>query len=113
MTTSANGTPATGHAGPDRSRLHAEPARHSQDFASVVWFGTYYVFTASQARVVAELWAAWRNGTPDVRQDYLLEAAGSESRRLDNLFRGHPAWGAMIQRGPVRGVYRLVEPVEG
>lgn len=88
------------------------PARHARDFASVNWYGAYYTFTAAQARVVAELWAAWENGTPDVRQETLLEAAGSESRKLAYLFRDHPAWGVLIVPGPVRGLYRLGPPPE-
>ena len=88
------------------------PARHSRDFASVNWYGTYYTFTAAQARVVAALWEAWQNGTPDVRQETLLDEAGSESRKLANLFRDHPAWGVLIVPGAARGLYRLVSPPE-
>jgi hypothetical protein len=93
-----------------RELLHlAAAARHGPDFASCWWFGAYYTFTASQARAVAVLWAAWENGTPDVRQETLLESAGSESSRLDNLFRRHPAWGTMIVPGPQKGLFRLNE----
>lgn len=88
----------------------AAPARHGPGFGCVSWFGTYYTFTASQARVIAVLWEAWTNGTPDVRQETLLEAAGSDCGKVARLFRSHPAWGTMIQPGPLKGLYRLVEP---
>ena len=87
----------------------AAPARHGPGFGCAWWFGTYYTFTAAQARVVAVLWAAWENGTPDVRQELLLEAAGSEGGRLAHVFRRHPAWGSLIVPGPSKGLFRLAE----
>lgn len=94
-----------------RELLHlAAQARHGPGFSCCWWYGAYHTFTASQARAVAVLWEAWENDTPDVRQELLLDAAGSESRRLDNLFRGHAAWGTMIVVGPLRGLFRLAGP---
>src|SRR5207302_10397903 len=87
-----------------------ELCRHSVDFASVLWHGQLYGFSASQAATVRVLWAAWRNGTPDVRQETLLSAIGSESDRLADLFRNHAAWGTLIVSGPAKGTYRLQEP---
>lgn len=90
-----------------RELLHlAAPCRHGPGFACCWWYGTYYTFTASQARVVAVLWEAWEHGTPDVRQETLLEAAGSEGR-LAALFQRHPAWGVAIVPGPLKGLFRL------
>lgn len=86
------------------------PCRHSVDFASVIWFGTSYAFTGSQARVVALLWRAWLDGVPNLRQETLLDAAGSVSGRLANLFKGHPAWGTMIVPGAAKGTFRLADP---
>lgn len=85
------------------------PARHAPGFGSVVWFGSYHVFTAAQARVIEVLWNAWTNGTPDVRQEHLLDAAGSVGKRLVSLFHGHSAWGTMIVQGQVKGTFRLAE----
>lgn len=87
----------------------AAPCRHSADFSGVLWYGTYHVFTGSQARVVKALWEAWLNGTPDLRQETLLEVAGREGR-LRSLFQGHPAWGTMIVAGPLKGLLRLAVP---
>ncbi len=88
----------------------AEPCRHSRDFSSVVWYGTAYNFTGAQSHVVRALWEAWANGTPCLRQETLLDAAGSDGRRLAHLFRDHPAWSSMIVAGAVRGTFRLAEP---
>ena len=89
-------------------------AQHSDDYRSVDWFGQFYQFSPTQGAIVAILWRHWENGVPEVSQDYLLEAVGSEANRLTDLFRGgrgrHPAWGTMIQPGSTRGTYRLVPP---
>lgn len=88
-----------------------EPCRHSVDFASVLWFGQSYSFTASQAHIVRLLWEAWRNGTPNMRQETLLARVGSEGDRLANLFRDHPAWNTLIVPGGAKGTFRLQEPM--
>ena len=56
--------------------------RHSPDFRSVVWQGEPFTFTASQAAVVALLWRAWSNGTPDVGGGFLLDATDSEMQGI-------------------------------
>jgi hypothetical protein len=86
--------------------------RHSSDFRTINWYGTKFKFTATQAAVVRELWAAKKNDTPDVSQARLLEAAGSDGRRLDDLFRRSPAWGVMIVQGEMGGTYRLGDEPE-
>lgn len=80
---------------------------HSYDFRAVVWFGTPHKFTEKQAAVVAVLWADWERGCPDVGAAALMVAAGSETGRMDDLFRGHAAWGTMIVKGASKGSYRL------
>lgn len=85
----------------------AAEAVHSLDFHSVRWFGRDYEFTAGQAACVAVLWRAWENGTPAVGGETILVEAGLASRRLDLIFRNHPAWGTMIVPGVRRGNYRL------
>ncbi len=85
------------------------PARHSADFASVHWYGTDYTFSPGQSAIVKQLWEAWENGTPEVRQETLLTGAGLESPRLVDVFEGSAAWGALIVPGR-RGTYRLAQP---
>ena len=89
---------------PNRSR-----ATHSEDFASVNWYGDYFEFTPAQRGVVAALWEAWKQGTPAVSQEALVDAAGLDGNaKLKNIFRGHPAWGTMIVPGTTKGTYRLL-----
>ncbi len=84
--------------------------RHSDCFRSVLWSGTEYAFTEQQATAVRVLWEHWERGTPDVSGQYLLEAAESNSGRVDLLFRDHPAWKTMIHPGRTKGTYRLTLP---
>jgi hypothetical protein len=90
------------------------PARHSVDFRAVHWYGTDYSFTEAQAAVVAILWGAWDNGTPDVGHRTLLQQACLEGRLVD-VFKDkgkyHPALGAMIQSNVTsKGSARLCPP---
>jgi hypothetical protein len=88
--------------------------RHSEDFRSVYWFGSDHTFTPTQAACVRVLWQAWENGTPEIGQATILEhpAVDSESSRLSDLFKGHPAWKTMIVTGTTAGTYRLAETPE-
>jgi hypothetical protein len=100
---------------PPRVEQPEEPkpaARHSTDFRSVHWFGTNFSFTPTQAACVNILWREWENGTPEVGEDTILldNQVDAESKRLLDIFRGHPAWGAMIVRGATKGAYRLSPP---
>lgn len=92
-----------------------DPARHSVDFRSVHWFGTHYTFTAMQAAVVGMLWQASAQDTTDVGDVQLLKVAGSDQRRLVNMFKvkgkSHPAWGVMIVHGNTKASRRLKESV--
>ncbi|MCK6465093.1 MAG: hypothetical protein L6Q93_09670, partial [Phycisphaerae bacterium] len=81
--------------------------RHSSDFRSVQWHGVDYTFTATQAAIVKQLWEAYENGTPDVGGDTLLVNAESDTRRMADVFKKHPAWGSMIVEGTTKGTYRL------
>ena len=90
------------------ARTH--PCRHSRDFASVSWHGQSYTFSPSQAAAVKLLWQAWRNGTPELRQETILQAVSSDGNRLSDLFREHPAWGKLIVAGQAKGTFRLAEP---
>jgi hypothetical protein len=102
---------AQGGATDERPAKPASDVSHSDDFRSVRWYGTEYVFTPMQAACVGVLWEAWKRGSPVVGQESILEAAGSGSARLRDVFdKGqHPAWGSMIV--PARkGSFRLAGP---
>lgn len=90
-------------------------ARHSEDFSSVVWFGSEYSFTKTQAACVRVLWEAWEQKTPDLKEETILERAGSEGSRLRDVFKSkggmHAAWGTMIVPAG-KGRFRLKEPEE-
>jgi hypothetical protein len=112
----AGGTPTT-HAGATPAEP-PPPARHSEDFRFVHWFGSDHLFTASQSACVKVLWRNWENRTPDVGEGTILTdvEVDAEAKRLIDLFRDrasstgrHPAWGTMIGSRQ-KGAYRLVEP---
>lgn len=104
-------SPVTTPSAPTDSLL----ARHSSDFRSVRWYGVDYCFTEAQAAIVAALWKAWENGTPELGARYLLGIAKLESDRLPDVFKEkgqyHPAWGTMIQTNVgSKGAARLCPP---
>jgi hypothetical protein len=84
-------------------------ASHSPDFRTVHWFGTDYALTEKQAKVVEALWQAREAGDPEVGQDVLLRACGSDGVRLVDLFRRSPAWGTLVVSSRA-GLYRLADP---
>ena len=89
------------------SHEHAGDApKHSPDFRAVHWSGQDYIFSPTQASVVRQLWEAWEDGNGEVGQETLLEKAGSESSRLRDLFKDHPAWGNVI-KSCGKGVFSL------
>jgi hypothetical protein len=93
------------------------PARHSPDFRSVHWYGTDYTFTEAQAAVVALLWEAWENRTPDVGHRTLLANAKLSNDRLPDVFKEkgilHRAWGKMIRSNVgSKGSARLCPPAQ-
>jgi hypothetical protein len=83
---------------------------HSDDFRSVCWYGTDYVFTPTQAACVRVLWEAWERGSPVMGQDSILETAGSTGARLRDVFEKgkHQAWDKMIVSAK-KGAFRLAE----
>jgi hypothetical protein len=102
--------PANGSWASDPAVAESRRAAHSFDFHSVNWFGDLYEFSSTQAACVAVLWQAWENRTPFLSGHTVVERAGISAKRLDLVFRGHPAWGAIIVPGRCRGNYRLAEP---
>jgi hypothetical protein len=87
--------------------------RHSEDFRSVVWWGTSYTFTKSQAACVRILWTAWKEKTPELDGLTVVTQADIAQTRLIDVFRSkgkaHAAWGTMIVSGKSKGAYRLSE----
>lgn len=83
---------------------------HSPDYRSVDWYGDAYTFTTTQAACVKVLWEAWQSGALAMGAQAILTEAGSEGNRLDQLFRGHHAWGTMIVRGETPGTFMLKSP---
>jgi hypothetical protein len=81
--------------------------RHSCDYACVLWDGAFYSFTPTQGAIVRLLWREARRGTPELRGETLLEAAGSEGGSIAKVFDAHPAWGVLIIPGTARGTYKL------
>lgn len=78
-----------------------------EGYRSVLWDGACYTFTATQARAVEALWNAAEEGTPEMHQSDVLDAANSDQLSLSMVFRGHPAWNVMIVRGTGKGMFRL------
>ena len=76
---------------------------HAPDWSSVVWQGTRYILTPKQRLVIAELWRAWEDGTGFLSHAYLLEKAETDQQKMYYLFRGSPAWGALIVPGEPHG----------
>ncbi len=83
-------------------------------FRSVRHGGRLYGFTEMQARAVKALYDAWAAGTPDVPDEDLLRAAGTESVKLGDVFRDSDAWNTLVVGGASRGTHRLApESAEG
>ena len=85
---------------------------HSDDFRSVLWYGTEYSFTANQAPVIRLLYEHWQRGTPDVGDETLLESVDHElpPARFSTLFRDSKAWKTIIVAGETRGTHRRRPP---
>lgn len=83
---------------------------HSADYHSVRWYGERHTFSHQQAAVVALLWEAYENGTPNLSQEHLLDKSGSSGSRLRDVFRENgamnAAWNTMIVESR-RGVFHL------
>jgi len=86
----------------------ARPRAHSSDFGTLVWNGTEYKFSKTQAACIKILFENWQNGTPEVMGETLLEASLSSREELRLIFRNSGAWGTLIT-SPRKGFYRLAE----
>jgi hypothetical protein len=83
--------------------------KRTDNFSAIYWpgIGTHYFQGEKQQAVAGALWRAREDGILEVNQAILLRAADSDGTRLHDLFRGHPAWGTLIIRGPTPGCYTL------
>jgi hypothetical protein len=88
---------------------------HSDDFTSVVWYGTAYYFKQGmQADSVKALWKQWEKSPGlGLHAGTILQTLDSSIERdrfrMPLVFRDHPAWGSMIVTAG-KGIYRLAEP---
>jgi CheY-like chemotaxis protein len=82
---------------------------HLPDYSQVSLHGELYMFTGEiQRSAIRILHEAAQSKQPWLTGKILLKQAGSSdlSRRMANLFRRHPAWGAIVLSNS-RGQYRL------
>jgi hypothetical protein len=88
--------------------------KHSEDFRLIYWPGLgLFQATGKQAVVVRVLWKARTDGLAGVHQRKLLDAAGSDSMRLADLFSRSPLWKTLIV-SPAPGLFALAPlPVSG
>lgn len=90
----------------------------SDDFRSVRFKRHTFSFTTNQARCIQLLFENWKQGTPEIAAQTIMEKIDSVSNRLDDVFRKtirgktgiHPAWGTLIIRGKSKGAFRLKLP---
>jgi hypothetical protein len=87
------------------------PARHSDDFISVSWFGVQYFFTPLRARIVKVLWQHWEAGTPVVGARHLAAVGCGETQKISDILKDDPAYGTMIQTDG-SGKYWLQPPAD-
>lgn len=82
---------------------------YSPDFHCVLINDFEFTLTSTQSQVIQILCEAYRNGTPDVGKDYIMEEIGSLcDRRLRDVFcRDQEAFKCLIRPGKRRGTYRL------
>lgn len=81
---------------------------YSQDYHCVSVDDREFTLTSAQSQVIEIMCEAYRNGTPDVGKDYILEEIGSSCERLRDVFsRDLEAFKCLIRPGTRRGTYRL------
>lgn len=84
---------------------------HSEDYSSVSLRGKRFALTSAQSQVIKTLHESWKEGTPELRQAYVLEKLETPSKRLRDSFKSNPgAWKAFIRRGERKGTVRLNLP---
>jgi hypothetical protein len=87
---------------------------HNDTFSECRWRGTPYEFPdVAQAQVVRLLWRAWEEGKPGLRGPVIFDSpegivADTDASWVSDLFKNHPAWGAMIDEQG--GLFTLTGP---
>jgi hypothetical protein len=81
--------------------------RATPDYREVWLRGEKFSLTPNQARVIELLDQNCPDGVAGLSQAYILETLDIESDNLYQVFRGSPAWGALIVRATGKGIYRL------
>lgn len=66
---------------------------------AIDWVAGEFLVTPEQWRVIELLYDALGSASPEVPQSALLRASGSKARRLEEVFRGSPAWGRLVVPG--------------
>lgn len=90
-------------------KISGDKIQPSPDYRSMRWGDIPFRFTSTQAACIGVLFEAWKSGSPDVGQAFLLEKAGSNCKRLRDIFKGSDAWNKLVIRGR-KGAYRLADP---
>ena len=85
-----------------------DPFAHSNDYRSVTIRGTRYTLTSRQAQIIEILHNAYKTGTPEVGNDYILAELESPSSRLRDSFKSNlKAWKVLVERGKKKGTVCL------
>lgn len=90
----------------------AQKTVHNADFTMVVWYGTPHRFALGvQSSAVKALWEEWQRTGLGLHGQTIRDAIDPErdSFRMDKAFRGHAAYGTMIQ-AIGDGHYQLTPP---
>ena len=77
--------------------LNREGATHDPKFRTVNWFGEDFAFSPPQAKCIEVLWRFWMQGTPVIREEMVLEVAGTKARSLKDVFAVGPGKSACRQ----------------
>ena len=73
--------------------------RHSPDYATVVRHGKQFTLTPQQAQIIQILHEAFKNGTPSLKPDYILEKIEGGTRLLDSFKSNKAAYESLIAKG--------------
>ena len=99
--------PNNTHLNQQTTSKHPKNFKYSPDFHSVYHKEQLHSFTSSQAACVKLMFECWKNTTPEIGQEYILTSIDSNSNRLRDIFKNHPAWNNLIVPGKSKGNFRL------
>jgi len=90
-----------------KRKSNNESFSHSKDFRSIRLKNKEYSLTERQSEIVQILYEAYKEGTSEVGEQYILEHIGSPNSRLRDSLRTGNLWGTLVIRGNSRGSIRL------